>query len=75
MSSYLAEYDGVSDKPIEVRNERIEGDKAVVEIKGANFLNWTPYILLKEGGIWKWTGQSPDLDSVKQGPSASPVVK
>ncbi len=66
LAAYLAEYDGVSDKPVEVRNEKIEGEKALVEIKGANYLTWTPYVLAKENGAWKWTGQSPDLDSVKQ---------
>ncbi len=75
ISSYLAEYDGISDKPIEVRNEKLEGEKAVVEIRGANFLNWTPYVLVKENGAWKWTGQSPDLDSVKQGVPAHPATK
>jgi len=70
MAAYLAEYDTIPDKPVEVRNERIEGDKAVAQLKGGAYLNWTSFAFIKENGVWKFTGGSPDLDSVKQGAPA-----
>lgn len=70
MAAYLAETD-LTDPPIEVRNERIEGDKALAEIKGGAYVNWTPFIFANEGGKWKFTGASPDIQSVTSGPGAA----
>ena len=46
-----------SESPVEekreVRNERIEGDTAVAEIKGGNSLVWAPIKFVKENGEWK----------------------
>jgi uncharacterized protein YfaS (alpha-2-macroglobulin family) len=64
LASYLAEYDGIADKPVEVRNERIEGDKAVAEIKAGNYVNWTKFAFVKEGGTWKFSNESPELQGV-----------
>jgi hypothetical protein len=36
----------------EVRNEKIDGDKATIEVKGAAD-NWRPTKLTKEDGVWK----------------------
>ncbi|MDT4966339.1 MAG: hypothetical protein QOJ64_1076 [Acidobacteriota bacterium] len=36
----------------EVRNEKIDGDKATLEVKGASD-NWRPTKLTKEDGVWK----------------------
>lgn len=36
----------------EVRNEKIDGDKATIEVKGASD-NWRPTKLSKEDGVWK----------------------
>lgn len=66
MAAYLAETETIPDKPIEVRNENIVGDKAVAEIKGGAYLNWTAFAFIKENGAWKFTGGSPEIDSVKQ---------
>ena len=66
MAAYLAETETIPDKPIEVRNEKIVGDKAVAEIKGGAYLNWTAFAFIKEGGAWKFTGGSPEIDNVKQ---------
>ena len=66
MAAYLAETESIPDKPIEVRNEKIVGDKAVAEIKGGAYLNWTAFAFIKEGGAWKFTGGSPEIDNVKQ---------
>ena len=65
MAIYLAETDVIPDKPLEVRNEKIAGDKAVVEIKGGAYPNWTPFAMVKENGNWKFTGGTPDPQMFK----------
>ncbi|MBK7804567.1 MAG: hypothetical protein IPJ55_18325 [Chloracidobacterium sp.] len=67
MAAYLALYDTIPEKPVEVRNEKIEGDKAVAELKGGAYIKWTAFSFIKENGAWKFTGGSPEIDSVKQG--------
>lgn len=69
IAAYLAELD-LPDKPVEARNEIINGEKAVVEIKGGAYLNWTPFIYINEGGKWKFTGASPDIESVATDPNS-----
>jgi len=66
ISAFLAETDTIPDKPMEVRNEVIEGDKGVAEVKGGAYPNWTPFAFVKEGGAWKITNESPDIKNVKQ---------
>ena len=65
LAAYMAEFDTIPEKPVEVRNEKIEGDKAVAEIKGGDYVTWTPFSFINEGGKWKFTGGSPDLKAVK----------
>ena len=61
LAAFMAEYDTIPEKPVEVRNEKIEGNNAVAEIKGGAYLNWTPFAFVNEGGKWKFTGGSPVL--------------
>ena len=61
IAAYMAEYDTIPDKPVEVRNEKIEGVNAVAELKGGAYVNWTPLAFVNEGGKWKFTGGSPVL--------------
>ena len=61
IAAYMAEFDTIPDKPVEVRNEKIEGKDAVAEIKGGAYVNWTPFAFINEGGKWKFTGGSPVL--------------
>jgi len=65
LTEYLAEYDGVPDKPVEIRNEKINGDSAVAEVRGANYINWTAFGFVKEGGVWKLSGESPETEGMK----------
>ncbi|MBX7061287.1 MAG: nuclear transport factor 2 family protein [Acidobacteria bacterium] len=67
LATYMAEFDTIPDKPVEVRNEKIEGNKAVAQIKGGDYLGWTPFTFVNEGGKWKFTGGSADLNAVKDG--------
>jgi hypothetical protein len=61
LAAFMAETDTIPDKPVEVRNERIEGNNAVAELKGGAYLAWTPFAFINEGGKWKFTGGSPVL--------------
>jgi hypothetical protein len=68
MAAYLAEYDTIPDRPVEVRNEKITGDRAVAEIRGGAYINWTNVGFIKEGGKWKITGESSDITNVTSSP-------
>ena len=69
LAAFLAETDDPN-TPIEVRNEKIEGDKGVAEVRGGVYKNWTPIAFGKENGKWKLTGGSADIESVKQSAGA-----
>jgi hypothetical protein len=64
IAAFMAEYE-VFDKPVEVRNEKIEGDKASAEIKGGTYVNWTKFNFVKENGEWKFTNQFEDNEKMK----------
>lgn len=64
MAAYMAELDKIPEKPVEVRNEKIQGNRAVAEIKGGAYPNWTPFGFINENGTWKFTGGSPALENV-----------
>jgi hypothetical protein len=61
LAAFMAETDTIPDKPVEVRNEKIEGNNGVAELKGGAYLTWTPFAFVNEGGKWKFTGGSPVL--------------
>jgi len=49
----------------EVRNEQINGDQAVAEIRGDTYPNGIKIIFVKENGEWKLTTRSPAIESMK----------
>lgn len=61
IAAYMAEFDAIPEKPVEVRNEKIEGNDGVAELKGGTYINWTPFAFINEDGKWKFTGGSPVL--------------
>jgi hypothetical protein len=61
LAAFMAEVESGLDEKIEVRNEKIEGNKAVAELKGGTYLVWTAFEFANEGGKWKFTGGSPVL--------------
>jgi hypothetical protein len=69
-AGFVAEYETMPKTPVEVRNEQITGDKAVAEIKGGTYANWTAMVFVKQDGKWKWTGDSPDTEALKAKPAA-----
>ncbi|HEX8288359.1 MAG TPA: hypothetical protein VF556_10205 [Pyrinomonadaceae bacterium] len=63
----LAEY--LSTEPVgsicEVRNEQVQGDKAVAEIRTETYPNGIKYNFVKEDGVWKITNESPEVEGLK----------
>jgi hypothetical protein len=66
---FITELEPVPDKPFEVRNEQIQGDTAVAEMRGGSYPNGIKIKFVKENGEWKMTNESPDIQSVKQSTS------
>src|ERR1041384_7200581 len=58
---YIESAEPAGDKPFEVRNEKIEGDTAIAEIKGGSYAAWTKWKFVKENGEWKKAPPSEDL--------------
>lgn len=48
----LEEAEPVADK-YEIRNEKIEGERAVAEVKGGNLADWAKIVFVKENDGWK----------------------
>lgn len=61
----MFEMDQISNKVCEIRNEKITGDSAIAELKTEGTPNGVKVKLVKEGGVWKLTNESPELDAVK----------
>jgi len=74
----LAEFlssEPVGDKPCEVRNEKIEGEKAIAEVRTETYPNGVKMFFVKENGEWKMTNESPEFQSVKQSATNSNARK
>jgi len=66
-AEFVAETEKIPDGGIEVRNEKITGEKGQAEVKGGTYLNWTAIAFVREGGSWKMSNESPDIESVTKG--------
>lgn len=69
----LVEY--LSSEPVgdkcDVRNEQIQGDKAIAEVRTETYPNGIRMYFVKENGVWKMTNESPEIQSVKEGSNSS----
>jgi hypothetical protein len=61
---YLSD-DQVTNELCEVRNEQINGDSAVAEIRSKGYPNGIKVVFVKEGGQWKLTNRSPAVPMQK----------
>jgi hypothetical protein len=59
--AYLSEYEDPTGEKREVRNEKIEGETAVAEIKGGSLGVWTPIKFVRENGEWKFASPEDSL--------------
>ncbi|HLM00780.1 MAG TPA: hypothetical protein VK400_06970 [Pyrinomonadaceae bacterium] len=75
LTAFLKDEMPTDDKPIEVRNEKIEGDTGVAEIKGGSYGVWTPFIFARENGVWKITNKSPHVQEVRDSAPPSNTAK
>ena len=66
-AEFVAETEKIPENGIEVRNEKITGDRGQAEVKGGTYLNWTAIAFVHEGGSWKMSNESPDIESVTKG--------
>lgn len=58
--------DKVTTKLCEVRNEQIQGDTAIAEVRAEGYPNGIKVKFIKENGEWKMTNQSPEFTRVKE---------
>ncbi len=72
---YITETEPVPDKPFEARNEQIQGDSAVAEMRGGSYPNGIQIKFVRENGEWKMTNESPEFQSVKQSATNSNTSK
>jgi hypothetical protein len=71
--AYLSEDNDPIDEKREVRNEKIEGDKAMAEIKGGNLRVWVSTAFIKENGEWKFASPSDSFKNLDiRKPSSNP---
>ncbi len=58
---FITELEPVPAQPFEVRNEQINGDVAVAEMRGGAYPNGIKIKFIKENGEWKMTNESPEF--------------
>ena len=75
LSAFITEIEPVPDRPFEVRNEQIQGDTAIAEMRGGSYPNGIKIKFVRENGEWKMTNESPEIQSVKQSASNSNSAK
>jgi hypothetical protein len=75
LAAFASELDRVPEKDIEVRNEKIDGDKGTAELKGGAYVNWSLLGFVKEDGKWKMSNESPEIEGVKSSAPASNTAK
>ena len=75
LAAYAAELDRVPETAIEVRNEKIDGDRGTAELKGGAYVNWSAIAFVKEDGKWKMSDENPEIEGVKSSAPASNTAK
>lgn len=75
MVEYFMQTESPNNKICEARNETIQGDTAIAEVRTDSMPNGAKYKFVKENGEWKMTNESPDFQSVKQSISNSNTAK
>lgn len=58
---YIESSEPAGDKPFEVRNEKIEGETAIAEIRGGSYAAWIKWKFVKENGEWKLAPPSENI--------------
>ena len=58
---FITDLEPVPPQPFEVRNEQINGDVAIAEMRGGAYPNGIKIKFVKENGEWKMTTESPEF--------------
>lgn len=66
LAAFITELEPVPDQPFEVRNEQVQGDTAIAEMRGGAYPNGIKIKFVRENGEWKMTNESPEFQSVRQ---------
>ncbi len=66
LAAFITDLEPAPDQPFEVRNEQINGDTAVAEMRGGSYPNGIKIKFVKENGEWKMTNESPEFNAVKE---------
>ena len=66
LAEFITELEPAPEQPFQVRNEQIQGDTAIAEIRGGAYPNGIKIKFVRENGEWKITNESPEFQSVKQ---------
>ncbi|MDQ2747758.1 MAG: hypothetical protein M3T96_10930 [Acidobacteriota bacterium] len=61
LAKFITDLEPVPDKPFEARNETIEGDSIIAEMRGGSYPNGIKIKFVKENGAWKMTNESPEV--------------
>ena len=69
--AYLLESEEPLNEKREIRNEKIEGDKAFAEIKGGSLGVWTATMFVKENGEWKFASPKESFEATQNLPKTS----
>lgn len=72
---FITELEPVPDKPFETRNEQIQGDTAIAEMRGGSYPNGIKIKFVRENGEWRLTNESPEIQSVRQSTANSNSAK
>ena len=72
---FITDLEPVPDAPFTVRNEQIQGDTAIAEMRGGSYPNGIKIKFVRENGEWKLTNESPEIQSVKQSSGNSNSAK
>ena len=75
LAEFITELEPVPDAPFTVRNEQIQGDAGVAEMRGGSYPNGIKIKFVKENGEWKMTNESPEIQSVQQSTANSNSAK
>ena len=75
LAAFITDLEPVPDAPFTVRNEQIQGDTGVAEIRGGSYPNGIKIKFVKENGEWKMTNESPEIQSVRQSAANSNSAK
>lgn len=68
---FILEVEQTSNELCEVRNEKIDGDVGVAEVKTKGMPNGAKIKFVKENGAWKLTNEVPDFEEVKKAAEAA----